>query len=152
MEWTTLTSTDLEGVMTAEEQLLAQVGAGTNAPDRVVPVLANLVAEIRGMIATWGPNTLSADTTKIPPSFLGRALAIAKWRVLTGLPDYQPDEARRMEYEAAEKFFGLVATGKIRPEPASDAIPSEVPTEKPAGVEIVSGPGSRTGRTRMDGI
>ena len=151
MQWVTLTSTDLEGVMTAQEQLLAQVNAG-GTPDRVVPMLANLVAEIRGMIATWGPNTLSADATKIPPSFVGRALAIAKWRVLTSIPDYQPDDARKLEYEAAEKFFTLVATGKIRPEPADDAQPTAVPSEKPASVEIVSAPGGRTGRARMDGI
>jgi hypothetical protein len=40
----------------------------------------------------------------------------------------------------------------IRPEPADDAVATEVPAEKPSGVEIVSAPGSRTGRTRMDGI
>lgn len=152
MEWVTLTAADLEGVMTADEQLIAQISAGAETPDRVVPVLANLVSEIRGMIATWSPNTLSADTTKIPPSFVGRALAIGKWRILTGIPDYQPDDARKLEYEAAEKFFGRVAEGKIRPEPADDFIANTVPNEVPAGVQIVSAPGSRTGRTRMDGI
>lgn len=152
MEWVTLTADDLEGVMTAEEKLLAQIDAGDASPDRVIPVMANLVAEIRSMISTWSPNTISEDTTKIPPGFVGRALAIAKWRVLTSIPDYQPDDARKLEYESAEKFFLLVAQGKIRPEPAADAVVTAVPTEKPSGVEIISSPGSRTGRTRMDGI
>ena len=143
MEWIALTETDLLDVMqTSEVDLSATVPA----------VLANLTAEIRGMIATWSPNTLSADATLIPPSFKARALALARWRILTSVPDYQPDEARRLEYEAAEKFFNLVSIGKIRPEPADDATTTEVPTEKPAGVEIVSSPGSRTGRDRMNGI
>lgn len=143
MIWIALAADDLNDVMLTAEQDLSTT---------VASVLANLTAEIRGMIATWSPNTLSADTTKIPPAFKARALAIARWRILTGIPDYQPDDARKLEYEAAEKFFLEVARGKIRPEPADDAEATAVPTEKPAGVEIVSAPGSRTGRTRMDGM
>lgn len=143
MEWITLTTSDLDDVLLASEQDLSS---------SVASVLTNLTLEIRGMIATWSANTLSADGTQIPPAFKARALALARWRILTSIPDYQPDDARKLEYEAAEKFFALVATGKIRPEPADDAIPTEIPTEKPAGVEIVSAPGSRTGRARMDGI
>lgn len=143
MEWISLNSSDLDDVLLSSEQDLSTT---------VESVLMNLTLEIRGMIATWSANTLSADGTKIPPAFKARALALARWRILTGIPDYQPDDARRLEYEAAEKFFALVATGKIRPEPADDAVQTEMPSEKPAGVEIVSAPGSRTGRARMDGI
>ena len=105
------------------------------------------------MIATWSPNgTLSSDPTRIPPAFKARALVLARNRVLTGIPDYQQDEDRRKENAAAEEFFRMVASGKIRPEPADDAVAVQMPSEKPAGVEIVSAPGSRTGRARMNGI
>ncbi len=152
MLWTTITGDDLDGIMTDEEKALATVSAGGTISDRAVPVVANLIAEIRGMIATWSPNTLSADATKIPPSFKARALIIARWRLLTAIPDYEPNAARKTEYEAAESFFKDVARGQNRPQPADDAMPNEVPGEKPSGVEIVSAPGSRTGRSRMDGV
>lgn len=143
MLWIPLLAEDLNDVMQTAESDLAPT---------VETVLENLTAEIRGMIATWSPNTLSADATLIPPSVKARALAIARWRILTSVPNYEPDDARKLEYEAAEKFMLLIATGKFRPEPADDAAPTTVPTEKPAGVQIVSGPGSRTGRDRMSGM
>jgi hypothetical protein len=152
MLWTTLTSADLEDVMTSNEQALAAVSTSVGRPNRIPGILANLIAEIRGMVATWAPNTLSADTTKIPPSFKARALVLARGRVLTGIPDYVQDDDRKKETEEAEAFFRLVAKGTIRPEPADDAVATAVPAEKPSGVEIVSCPGSRTGRERMDGI
>lgn len=152
MTWTTLTAAKLESVMTTYEQEMAQTATSLTTPDRIPQILANLVAEVRGMIATWSPNTLSADTTLVPPSFVARALVLARGRVLSSIPDYVQDEARRKETEEAESFFRLVAKGTIRPEPADDAITNPVPSEKPSAVEIVSAPGSRTGRTRMDGI
>ena len=152
MIWSPLTPADLSGIMTAAEAELSTASAAYGTPDRITPVLANLTAEIRSMIATWAPNSLSAVAANIPPGFKAQALIIARWRVLTAIPDYAQDENRRKEYEAATAFFLQVAKGIIRPEPADDAIASTVPTEKPAGVQIISAPGSRTGRARMDGI
>lgn len=153
MEWTTLTEDDLLSSMTKRERDdFATTSVGVTVTDRVTPILADLVAEIRGYISTWSPNTISADTTKIPPSFKAKALAIARWRVLITMPRLEPSEGRKVEYEKAEAFFMAVAKGQIRPEPADDAVPTAVPTEKPAGVEVVSAPGSRTGRSRMNGI
>lgn len=143
--WIALTTADLSQVLHSSEQSL------DSATVSAEEVLASLTAEIRGMISTWSPNTLSADTTKIPLSFKARALVIARWRILTTMPDYAPDDARKLEYEKAEQFFRDVAKGVIRPEPADDAEANTVPTEKPSRVEIVSGPGSRTGRERMQG-
>lgn len=135
-----------------ERDDFAKTSVGATVTDRLLPILADLTAEIRGYIATWSPNTISADATKIPPSFKAKALSIARWRLLITIPGYTPGEARKLEFEKADMFFNKVAEGKIRPEPADDAQATEVPSEKPAGVEIVSAPGSRTGRARMNGI
>jgi hypothetical protein len=140
--WIALTTADLDEVLHDAEQSLTDIATAT---------LASLTAEIRGMIATWSPNTLSADSTKIPLAFKARALVLARWRITTSTPNYTEDENRKLEYEKAEAFFASVAKGAIRPEPADDAIPTTVPAEQPARVEVVTGPGSRTGRTRMDG-
>lgn len=153
MTWTTLTVDDLLSSMTSREREdFAKTSATLGVPDRATPLLTDLVAEIRGYIATWAPNSLSADATLIPPSFKAKALSIARWRLLITVPGYNPGDARKLDFEKADAFFAKVAEGKIRPEPADDAVPTNVASEKPAGVEIVSGPGSRTGRERMNGI
>ena len=146
MEWTTLTTDDLADAMTATE-----LGKFTGAAVDATAILGNLVAEVRGMIASHPTNSLSADATKIPPSMKGHALAIARWRVLTAIPGYQPGNAREKEYDTATEYFRQVARGLIRPEGADDAQATEAPGEKPAGVDWTA-PGGRTGRTKMDGL
>lgn len=135
-----------------EREDFAKTSVGFSVTDRLLPILEDLVAEIRGYIATWSPNTLSADPALIPPSFKAKAVALLRWRLLITMPGYRPGDARKLEYEKAETFFRDVAKGTIRPEPADDAVATEVPNEKPSRVEIVSSPGSRTGRDRMNGI
>ncbi|MEI6655350.1 MAG: hypothetical protein WCP45_11320 [Verrucomicrobiota bacterium] len=153
MLWITLTEDDiLSGMTQRERDDFAKTSSASTVPDRLLPILSDLIAEIRGYIVTWAPNTISADTTLIPPSFKAKAVALARWRMLASIPGYQPGEARKLEYEKADAFFLSVAKGAIRPEPADDAVTTAVPTEKPSRVEIVSAPGSRTGRARMDGI
>jgi len=150
--WVTLTTDDLKSSMTAVEVESFGKTATDGAPDeRVTQILADLVAEIRGFIGSASANTLSADATRIPPEFKARALAIARWRLLITIPRYSPGDARKAEWEQANQFFEKVATGKIRPQPADDAMPTDVPNEKPAGVDWFAA-GSRTGRDRMQGL
>ncbi|GAA5482059.1 hypothetical protein [Haloferula sargassicola] len=150
--WVTVTANDVLGAMTKREREdFATVSTDVEVPDRVTPILADLVAEIRGYITTWSQNTVSADSTKIPQSFRARALDLARARVLATIPGYDQGEDRRKATEAAESFFKRVADGKIRPEPAEDARANTTPNEVPAGVEW-SAPGSRTGRNRMNGL
>jgi hypothetical protein len=153
MEWETLTADEVTGICTSNErESFAKVNPSVSVADRLVPICANLVKEIRGMIATHSSNTLSANELKIPGSFKARALVMARHRMLSSIPGYNPGDTRKDEYNKADAFFLAVAKGSIRPEPADDAIATDVPSEKPAGVEVVSSPGSRTGRSRMDGI
>jgi len=127
MLWIAPTSAHLEGVMTTYEATLAQTAVSLSTPDRIPGIIANQVAEIRGMIATWSPNTLSADTTKIPPSMLARALVLIRNTILTSVPEYIQSDERKAETKDANDFFMLVAKGIIRPEPADDFTPSTVP-------------------------
>jgi len=153
MEWTLLTEDDvLSGMTQRERDDFAKTSVGGNVTDRLVPIMSDLVAEIRGYISTWIPNTISADVAKIPPSFKAKAVAIARWRVLTSIPGYQPGDARKMEYEKADSFFLAVAKGTIRPEPADDAVTTGTPSETPSGIEVVSAPPKRTGRKKMNGL
>jgi hypothetical protein len=151
--WVNLTVDDaLSGMTQRERDDFAKASAGTTVPDRLVPILENMVAEIRGYITTWSPNTISADPDKIPPGFKAHAVAIVRWRTLTSIPGYNPGAAREKEYDAANAFFRDVARGVIRPEPADDAVANPTPPEKPAGVQVVSAPPARTGRERMNGL
>lgn len=152
MSWRALTQADLlAGLTSREADMLSQSGGG--ADDRMPGIIEQITAEIRGRIATWKSNQLSIAQDHIPLSFVARASAVARWRLMASIPNYQPSEARKLEYEAAEKFFEQVGRGTMRPEPPDDPIANTVPAEVPAtGAEIVSSAGSRTGRTRMDGL
>jgi len=144
-DWIDITEASWEGVLSPEELAVLSTNDITN-------VLTNLAAEIRTMITTWSPNTVSANPLKIPPGFLRRALIVARDSLLTGIPGYPQDEERKKQTEAANAWFLEVARGKIRPQPASDAVVNDVPTEHPAGIEVVSSRPSRTGAHRMNGL
>ncbi|WAC18880.1 hypothetical protein OVA24_06265 [Luteolibacter sp. SL250] len=152
--WIPLTEADLLSSLTeSERDGFGRTDAPEDPGDRVPQLLGDLVAEIRGQIATCTQNSLSADTTLIPQSMRANALAIARWRLLITVPSYQPGDARKLEYENAVKYFAQVALCKIRPEPPDDAVPNPVPEETAQhGVQVVSGPGLRTGRQRMNGL
>lgn len=154
MEWKPLTEDDALSAMTKKERDDFATTSVDNASvsDRLQPILDDLVAEIRGYISTWSPNTLSADATLIPPGFKSNALAIARWRLLTTIPGYSPGSSREKDYDNAVSFFKQVAAGTIRPQPADDAEANDTPSENPSGVQIINSPGSRTGRDRMNGI
>jgi hypothetical protein len=146
-DWTDLTTASWEGVLSPEELNEDVIPAADRTRE-----LTKFASEVRSMIASWSANTLSANPLKIPEGFVGQALLVVRNRLLTGIPNYTIDDDRREQGKQAAAFFMEVARGKIRPQPASDATATEVPSEKPAGVEVVSSRPSRTGSTRMNGL
>ena len=144
-EWIDITTASWEGILSPAELAIIP-------PQTRVQELTKMAAEIRTMITTWSPNTVSANPLKIPPGFVARAMMVVRNRLLTTTPDYQIDEDRRKQGEQAETWFLEVARGRIRPQPASDAVANDTPSEKPSGVEVVSAPPKRTGREKMNGL
>lgn len=124
--WTTLTEDDiLSGMTQRERDDFAKTSAGLAVGDRIVPILADLVAEIQGMIASRADNPTPPSDDVIPSEFKARAVSIARWRVLISIPGYQPGDARKLDYEKADAFFIRVAEGKIRPR--QEAVPGAAP-------------------------
>ncbi len=151
--WVTLTESDVLNSMTVREREdFLKVSTAAEQPDRLPGILADLVAEIRGYIKSWSQNTLSADPNKIPDSMRGRALAVARWRALITMGSFDPNEARKAEWESAEKFFRQVAAGDIRPERADDAIVPDVPTKESYPVPKIKGRRRLFTRRTQDGI
>jgi phage gp36-like protein len=151
--WVTLTATDLKSSMTSSEvERFGKTATDGTPDDRVTQILSDLVAEIRAFIASASANTLSADTTTIPPEFKARALAIARWRLLITLPGYTPGEARKTDYEKAVEFFDNVAKGKIRPVPADDAVANPVPLEIHHATPKINARKRRFSRDQQEGI
>lgn len=144
-DWTDLTTASWDGILSVSE-----LAAITEAD--CLRELTKMAAEVRAMVGSWQPNALSANPLKIPPGMVARALHIVRNRLLTGMPDYAIDDDRRAQGKSAEEFFLEVARGRIRPQPATDSVPNDAAGPVAAGVEVVSAPPSRTGRTRMDGI
>lgn len=151
--WVTLTEEDvLSGMTLRERDDFAKTSVGATVTDRMVPILSNMVAEIRGNIGSHSGNTLSADADLIPSEFKRHAVALVRWDILTSIPGYNPDNARRAAYEAANAYFSKVAEGKIRPAAADDAVPAESSNETPAPSPKINARGRRFGRDQQDGI
>ena len=151
--WVALSADDLLSSMTLKERDdFGKTSVGTTVTDRVLPILTDLTAEIRGYIGSHANNTLSADQSLIPCEFKAKALATARWRVLVTIPGYQPGEARKLEYEKADTFFNNVAKGTISPRPAPDAEPSQVPQGKVIASPQIRARGRRFSRDQQDGI
>jgi hypothetical protein len=151
--WVALTPANVKSGMTSRELNDFSKAATDGEPDsRIEPILVDLVDEIRGFIVTWSQNTLSSDVSLIPPSFKARAVSLARWRVLATIPGYQPGKARELEYEKAEAFFNKVAEGKIRPQPAPDAVVNPVPQERPQTMPRINARRRRFSRDQQDGI
>ncbi|MEI8038409.1 MAG: hypothetical protein WCJ14_08465 [Verrucomicrobiota bacterium] len=147
-----LTVDGLMSTMTEREvRDFGTVSSTMSVPDRVVPILEDLTAEILGYIGSHAGNTLSSDTSLIPPEFKAKALAIARWRVLTTIPKYK-DDGRKDEYDKADAFFTSVAKGIIRPRPAPDAVASEVPQGKVIASPRILARSRRYSRDQQDGI
>ncbi|MDP3851968.1 MAG: hypothetical protein Q8Q59_15810 [Luteolibacter sp.] len=128
--WVTLTEDDvLSGMTQRERDDFAKTSVGTTVTDRILPILADLVAEIQGTIASRADNPPPPAEDVIPSEFKARAVSIARWRVLISIPGYQPNEARKLDFEKADTFFMQVAEGKRRPraEVAEDA-PAPTPS------------------------
>lgn len=126
-DWVQLTVDDvLSGITMREREDFSKVSVGTTVTDRIVPILADLVAEIQGMIASRADNPKPPSQDVIPSEFKARAVSIARWRLLCSIPNYPIGETRKLEYEKAEAFFSKVAEGKIRPraQVEEDAAPS----------------------------
>lgn len=114
--WVTLTEEDvLSGMTLKEREDFAKTSVGSTVTDRIIPILADLVAEIQGFIGSRADNPTPPSSTVIPSEFKARAVSISRWRVLISIPGYQPNDARKLDYENAELFFMRVAEGKIRP-------------------------------------
>ena len=151
--WVALSVTSLLSAMTDREvEDFGKVSVKVSVPDRVIPILADLVNEIRGYIGSHSRNTLSADPLLIPSEFVAKAMAIARWRVLTSIPNYKPGDARKDEYDKADAFFVSVAKGTIRPRPAPDAEANPVPEGKAHPSPKINARKRRYGRDQQDGI
>lgn len=144
-DWIDIATASFEGILSASELAVISEDARTRE-------LTKMADEIRTMIRSHSPNTVSADPLKIPAGFLGRALLVVRNRLLTGIPDYVIDEDRRKQGDQAEAWFLKVADGKIRPEPASDAIANETPNAKPSPSPRINARSRRFSRDQQDGI
>lgn len=151
--WVALSVDSLLSAMTDREvEDFGKVSVKVSVPDRVIPILADLVNEIRGYIGSHSRNTLSADPLLVPSEFVAKAMAIARWRVLTSIPGYKPGEARKDEYDKADAFLLSVAKGTIRPRPAPDAEANPVPESASYPSPKINARKRRFSRDQQDGI
>lgn len=117
MPWIAPTADDVLSEFTPAEALAI---SSVQGDDNLSGILARAVAEIRGAIEASGA-ALDADTTKIPPSVMPDAIALARWRLLISLPslaDLQTKE-RQAAYNDAKKKLADIANNKLSVESPS---------------------------------
>lgn len=129
-EWVTLTVDDILSGMTARERDdFAKTSVTVGVPDRLEPILGNMVAEIQGVIASRADNPSPPAEDVIPAEFKRHAIALVRWDILTSIPGYSPGDARKLAYENANTFFVKVSEGKIRPRAqVASGAPAATPT------------------------
>jgi phage gp36-like protein len=152
MSWATLTEVDLKTAMTSlEREIFGKTVVDGALTDRVPGILQDVTALVRSYIATCDRNILSLDTTMIPLMTHHHALAIARWRVLTSIPKYNPGEPRKEEYTEAIKF--LEGLAKCSPRPPAPLVPATTITTAPTfNRPMIVSNAPRFSRAQQDGI
>jgi hypothetical protein len=130
MSWATLTEVDLKTAMTSlEREIFGKTVVDGALTDRVPGI----------------------DTTMIPLMTHHHALAIARWRVLTSIPKYNPGEPRKEEYTEAIKF--LEGLAKCSPRPPAPLVPATTITTAPTfNRPMIVSNAPRFSRAQQDGI
>jgi hypothetical protein len=132
MSWSAPTAADVLSELTpAEATKFQNVLGGASTTEKVEPILDRAVAEIRGAIIAGG-YAVDDDESLIPKSLLSDSIAIARWRLITSLPDVTAVEsdARRYAFERSLEKLDKIAAQEWSVEP---------PTEPPPGATSVDG-------------
>jgi phage gp36-like protein len=121
MSWITLTPDDiLLRLAGAEKAAYTTAALAGGQSDPLPEILEQVTDEVRGYIAACASNTLGPAGT-LPPRLRLAALDIARYRLVTRLPNRLTDE-RKEEYRNAIKLLESVASCKFAVEdPAGDA-------------------------------
>lgn len=114
MNWRELTETDLLGCLNAmEREGYTQVIS--RGDDPVSSLLTNAVHECRGRIAAQAAkaNQDMPEGAVLPPEVIPHVLAIVRHRLLAWA-DITVSDARKTEFESAEKFMTALGKGEVR--------------------------------------
>lgn len=143
--WISISSFDLVTAKAAAlVEQLRDAALEDGQTDPTPEIITEVVARIRMEIAGGGKTTLSADTTRIPPSLKSLALrmvlrqAQSRLNAAGALP---LSEDERKEWDKDERLLERIAQGEITVETPDD--PEAVPT-----VQSVSPPPSIRARRR----
>lgn len=136
MSWVTFTTADVLVQFSPGEQAAYESSHGS---DKLAGVCSNVVAEIRGYLASR--TALGASNT-IPDSLLRTAVVMARYAFLNSLPvKGLLTEERVKEYERAMDFLRDIARGD-----------APVPVESSGGMQVVSSTDRLFTRTTLDGL
>lgn len=114
--WVEISEVELKHSLTSlEREIFGKTVVDGSPADRVPGILGDVTALVRSYISSCERNQLDQNTNLIPRMAMHHALAIARWRLLTTIPKYNPGEPRKEEYEKAISFFEEMAKCKIMP-------------------------------------
>lgn len=122
MSWIAPSASDVLSELTpAEATKFQTVLGGSSTTEKIEPILDRTVAEIRGYIIAGG-YAIDENESLLPKGLITDAIAIARWRLITSLPDLAPVEsdARRAAFDQSMKKMDKIAAQEWTVEPPTD--------------------------------
>lgn len=149
MSWRAITESDVLAVLTETERAAVDTLNLGDQDSPVEAVIASVTDEARGRIAANPANQLGEDGT-LPATVIHQAVAIIRYRLLSRLPVASlVTDARRAEWDEANKFFRDVAKGEVSIErPATAA----TETRATPDVDVTASVTRQATRTKLSGI
>jgi hypothetical protein len=133
-DWVTLTVDDATAELTPQEAAMLKAIAGSD--DTAAGIVERVTEEVREAYRSGGR---PVDGDGIPAAMQSRAVAIARWRLLTSYPQLAKLQTkdRKDANDAAMKYLDQIATREIRGS---------------GSAQIVSGNARQATRTKLSGL
>lgn len=133
MPWITLTLDDLNRSLSAPERSALEKVAVEGADNPVQTVIAEIISEVRGYVASSGRVSLGAGAT-IPDKLKSAALARIRFESFTRLPIGRSllTEDRVAANEAAVRLLERCADGKFSVDEPTEASTETIGSAKPS--------------------
>ncbi len=114
MSWATPAASDVLSELSTAEASALQTAFGVSPTTQITPVLARVVAEIRGYIQSGG-YPLDPTAGNLPAGLVSDCVIITRWRLLTSLPQNETIQSKERKdgYDASMKKMVLIGQRKF---------------------------------------
>lgn len=149
--WTAITAADIEARIPANALAALRERYNLDGTDPLAAQIADVVARVRGAVASCSSYQVDADAATVPPELRDDAAWLVCAGIMLRVPDVMPmTEDHRARVTLAEKRLEKVASCDLAISTPSTAVDSA--TQSTGGVQLVSHTDRRNTRARLNGL